>query len=77
LVAPIAGWFAWPAVLLMTFMLDIVKILAGIPSAMVHATISPSLMASFYAIVLVVTLISYKKAKTAIITEVKMNHERV
>lgn len=65
LAAPIAGWFAWPAVLIMTFMLDVVKLLAAVPSAMVHATISPSLMAGFYTIVMAVTLISYKKAKTA------------
>lgn len=71
-VAPIAGWFAWPAVLLMTFMLDIIQLLSSVPSAMVHLNISLAGMLSFYAIVLFVILISQKHVKNKLpITPIK------
>jgi competence protein ComEC len=39
IIAPLAGWLAWPAKVLLTYMLDIVNILSRIP----HAAISASL----------------------------------
>lgn len=36
LVASLAGWLAWPAVLLMTYMLDVAALLAGVPHAFVE-----------------------------------------
>ncbi|MEX2006602.1 MAG: ComEC/Rec2 family competence protein [Candidatus Saccharimonadales bacterium] len=64
LVAPIAGWFAWPAVMLMTFMLDIIRLLASVPSALVHATISPVAMLVFYGFFGLVVLAATKHLKT-------------
>jgi competence protein ComEC len=34
--APIAGWFTWPAQLLLTYMLDVAHVLAGIPGIFVE-----------------------------------------
>lgn len=33
LLAPVAGWFAWPATLLMTYMLDVANLLSHVPYA--------------------------------------------
>lgn len=63
LIAPIAGWFAWPAVLLMTFMLDVVQVLSKVPSALVHVTISLAAMLIFYGLVLATVVVAHKKAK--------------
>jgi competence protein ComEC len=58
----IAGWFALPARLLLTYMLDIVHMLANIPSVLIHRAISLSYMLVIYAVVLAVVLITYRKA---------------
>lgn len=63
LAAPVAGWFAWPAIQLMNFMLDIIRLLASVPSALVHMSISPAFMASFYAVVLAVALVIYRRSR--------------
>jgi hypothetical protein len=49
-------------------------LLAGIPSAMIHATLSPALMLSLYSIVLLVLLSvrHHTKVKTAILTDEKL-----
>jgi len=57
----IAGWFALPARLLLTYMLDLIRLLASIPSALIHMTISLAYMLAAYALVLIVTLVIYKK----------------
>jgi competence protein ComEC len=54
--APVAGWIAWPAKILLTYMLDIVHMLASIPSVAVQATISPLMMIGCYVIVLLIVL---------------------
>jgi competence protein ComEC len=66
----LAGWLAWPAKLLLTYMLDLVHLLASVPSAVIHATISPALMLSLYASVLIVVLAARRhiRGKAAIIT---------
>jgi competence protein ComEC len=52
-IAPqIAGWFAFPARLLLTYMLDVVHILANIPSVLVHRSISSIYMIAIYGFVL-------------------------
>ena len=56
-----AGWFAWPASLLLTYMLDLVHILAGIPKALVHIKISPTLMLSAYIVVITLVLTMHKR----------------
>ena len=59
----IAGWFALPARLLLTYMLDLVHILSNIPSEFLHLTISPAVMIIFYGLVLLVVLAASRRLK--------------
>lgn len=74
LAPPVAGWFAWPANLLLTYILDVVHLLASIPSILVQAVISPGYMLGLYAVLLFTAGIIYKRAKgrSAIITDVDL-----
>jgi competence protein ComEC len=56
-----AGWLAYPARLLLTYMLDVVHILAGLPSALVHRSISLPYMLGVYASVTFALAVAYKK----------------
>ncbi len=62
-VPELAGWVAWPAHLLLTYMLDVVHILASIPSIFLHVSINPTLMISSYALIVVLVLIGHKRLK--------------
>lgn len=57
----LAGWVAWPARLLLTYMLDLVRLLSNIPSVLVHRSISAAIMIGLYALVAIVTIILYKR----------------
>ena len=59
----LAGWLAWPARILLTYMLDVVHFLANLPSVVVHRAISPSLMLSIYGLVLVIILLWHRRNK--------------
>ena len=61
--APVAGWFALPARLLLTYMLDLVHILSNIPSEFLHLSISPAIMAGGYSLVLLVVLAAGRHLK--------------
>jgi competence protein ComEC len=53
-IAPqIAGWVAFPARILLTYMLDIVHVLSSLPSVLVHRSISLRYMLGLYGLVLV------------------------
>jgi len=56
-----AGWLAFPARWVLTFMLDAIRALSNIPSALVHRSISLASMLVVYAIVLAAVTIGYKK----------------
>jgi competence protein ComEC len=75
LAAPIAGWFAWPAVMLLNYMLDIAHLLAGLPHIFVQNRSLPLAgMLGLYGIVAGVTLVLRHKTKprqSDIITERK------
>src|SRR3990167_4480094 len=74
LVAPFAGWLAWPANLLLTYILDIVRLFAKIPSIFLHKSISTAGMLYFYGLVLLVVAAVHRQRshlKTAIITDKK------
>jgi ComEC/Rec2-related protein len=66
-----AGWLAWPANLLLTYILDLVHLLSSIPSIFLHLSISINLMIGLYLIILFVLAISYRRSslKNAIITD--------
>lgn len=58
LIASLAGWVAWPAVLLMTYMLDVAALLAGVPHAFIeNIGFSGEAMAATYATIYVVLII--------------------
>ena len=61
LVPQIAGWLALPARLLLTYMLDLVRVLSDIPSVLIHRSINLGYMLSFYGLVLFLIIISYRK----------------
>lgn len=61
LIPQFAGWVALPARLLLTYMLDIVHLLASLPSVLIHRSISLPYMLAVYAAVIFATLITYRK----------------
>lgn len=70
----VAGWFAWPANLLLTYILDIVHLFAAIPSIFLRRSISTPSMLYFYGLVLLVIAVIHKQQnnpRTAIITDKK------
>jgi len=57
----LAGWVAWPARLLLTYMLDLIRLLSDIPSVFIQRSISAMTMIGSYLVVVLITLIMYKK----------------
>ncbi len=60
----VAGWIAWPANLLLTYILDIVHLFAAIPSIFLHKSISTPSMLYFYGLVLLVFAAAHKHLRT-------------
>ncbi|HCM52209.1 TPA: hypothetical protein DIS56_03730 [Candidatus Saccharibacteria bacterium] len=58
---PIVGWLAWPANLLLTYILDIAQLLASVPGIFLHRSISTPTMLYFYALVLLLTAAAYRQ----------------
>lgn len=77
--APFVGWLAWPARLLLTYMLDVAGALSRIPHAFVqNRSFSSGAMAGSYAIVAAFVLILWQKSsKSATITGKKTETEGV
>ena len=69
----IAGWLAWPAALLLNYMLDIAHLLAGLPHIFVEGIgLSAMQMFALYACVAaMLSLLWSKSRKSAKITEMK------
>ncbi len=61
--APAAGWFAWPANLLLTYILDIVRLFAKVPSVFLHRSISMVGMLYFYGLVLIVIALIHRQRR--------------
>ncbi|HSH55286.1 MAG TPA: ComEC/Rec2 family competence protein, partial [Candidatus Limnocylindrales bacterium] len=77
LIAPLAGWIAWPAVVVLTYMLDVAHLLATIPHVFVeNLYISLAGMILLYSIVLFMNLVLYSRLKRdrAILTLVQDEH---
>lgn len=74
LVPSVAGLLAWPATMLMTFMLDTIQLLARVPHALAHRTLSLLGMIIFYvSILLFVGILGLKsKRRYAKITDMKV-----
>lgn len=60
LIPSFAGWVAWPANLLLTYILDLVRLMAKIPFALVNATITPVVMIFFYALLAVSVVLLHR-----------------
>ncbi len=57
----VAGWAAWPARLLITYMLDVVSALSHLPKSSIALSFSLVQMICSYAIVLVITMVLWLK----------------
>ena len=63
LVPQISGWLAWPARILLTYMLDVIQLLARVPHALNSQAIVWWQMAGLYCLVLLATVILWRKVK--------------
>ncbi len=57
----IAGWFAWPAKLILTYMLDVAGLVARIPNMQFTVSLSAGTMVFMYAAILLITVIWWQK----------------
>lgn len=60
IVPAIAGWFAWPANILLTYILDTVRGLSSIPGIFLKRSISMASMIYFYSIVMILLLVLHR-----------------
>jgi hypothetical protein len=69
----IAGWIAWPAVIVLTYMLDMAGVLARVPHSFLQGIgLDTAKMLGLYAVVLFVTISlahETKRRKSGIITD--------
>jgi competence protein ComEC len=71
-----AGWIALPARLLLTYMLDVVQLLARIPHILVQRQLSVSGMITLYICLLVVSMVLWSKQhRNATITEINRSQD--
>lgn len=64
LFAPMAGWLAWPARILLTYMLDVISLMSRIPHALVANSLSLAKIIVVYAVIIFVCLVIWSKTKT-------------
>ncbi|MDB5163520.1 MAG: hypothetical protein JWS12_137 [Candidatus Saccharibacteria bacterium] len=77
LLAPsLAGWLAWPARLVLTYMLDVVHVLSRLPHAATKLTMTVVELLVAYAIIVLLSLVMWHKTrlKHGIITEIKSSN---
>ncbi|MDB5182131.1 MAG: hypothetical protein JWP13_894, partial [Candidatus Saccharibacteria bacterium] len=77
LLMPVVGWVAWPAVIVLTYMLDAAHLLASIPGIFVeHIGFSLAAMVGMYAVVLGFNLALHSRLRRnrAIITALNEEH---
>lgn len=66
MIAPmLSGWVAWPATILMTYMLEIVQLLARLPFASIGQKLSITQLLISYCIIAVILLIWWQKSGTS------------
>src|SRR5690606_21856978 len=66
----VAGWFAWPARLILTYLLDMAGLVARIPNMQFEVLLGTGAMVFLYGIILLVTFIWWQKLpKNAKITD--------
>jgi len=63
-IAPVSGWFAWPARILLTYMLDIAHLLSRIPHIFVqHIGLAVGEMLALYFLIVGITILLWYKTK--------------
>lgn len=69
----IAGWLAWPAKIILTYMLDIANLLSRVPHALVHRALPLLSMLCLYAFVILFSVVLWSKTtvKHGTITDIK------
>lgn len=73
MVVPVlAGWIAWPARILLRYMLEVVAVFARVPNALVERSITLFYMVVMYLLILIGTLLAWRsvRAKYGTITDV-------
>lgn len=63
LIPQLAGWLAWPATILLTYILDVVHLLSKIPSASVAAALNTPEMIGSYALILLIFIAARRKTQ--------------
>ena len=66
LVPTLAGIIAWPAKIVLSFMLQISSLLAQVPHAMVQTSITTGTMLALYGSIILFALLLYKKGRTSV-----------
>jgi hypothetical protein len=67
LAGPVAGWLAWPAYVLLNYMLDIAHLMAHIPNIFIQNRSLPlASMLGLYGLIIVVTTMLWHKTRTGI-----------
>lgn len=61
LLSAFAGWVAWPATLSLTYMVDVIHMLAGLPKASVGLAIGVSQLITFYILLCTIMLLWWRK----------------
>lgn len=64
LVPSVSGLIAWPASVLMTYMLDMVAVFAKVPNALISRVLSIGGLLYVYVLILAATVIFYQRAKS-------------
>jgi competence protein ComEC len=59
----VAGWFAWPAQMILTYVLDIANILSRVPHALVKYSLSLVGLLFLYGVIIVVTVVLWRKIR--------------
>lgn len=72
MVAPsLAGWLAWPAKMVLTYILDVAALVSRVPNIFAKQSVSVAQMLGLYALVIIVCGVMYRKSrpKNATITD--------
>lgn len=75
IIPALAGWFAWPANILLTYMLDITRALSAIPGIFLHRSVSLAAMLGLYATILLVVLLAQRRKTPN--TDIILDRDRI
>ena len=77
-IAPLAGWLAWPAKAVLTYLIDMATMFARVPNMQFRVSVNILNMLSMYAVILFMTFVLWRKnVKNGKITEVNSEKQNV